>query len=80
MKNKNATMWWSLLKNGCGYMGCEIQWNLHNETEKVLLKHTQIWSFTWHSLYKIMFLLPVMKDHLSWETTKFSGGFIQVLL
>ena len=25
-----------------------------------------------------MFILPVMKDHLSWETTKFSGHFRQV--
>ena len=27
-----------------------------------------------------MFILPVVKDHLSWETTKFSGPFMQVLL
>ena len=27
-----------------------------------------------------MFILPVMKDHLSWETTKFRGHFIQVSL
>ena len=27
-----------------------------------------------------MLILPVMKDHLSWETTKFSGCFIQVSL
>ena len=33
-----------------------------------------------HSLYKIMFLLPVAKDHLSGEATKFSGRFVQVLL
>ena len=25
-----------------------------------------------------MAILPVMKDHLSWGTTKFSGPFIQV--
>ena len=25
-----------------------------------------------------MYILPVMKDHLSWETTTFSGRFIQV--
>ena len=31
-------------------------------------------------LYKIMFFFPVMKDHLSWETTKISGRFIQVPL
>ena len=30
-------------------------------------------SFASHSLYKIMFILPVVKDHLSWKTTKFSG-------
>ena len=27
-----------------------------------------------------MFILPVVRDHLSWETTKFSGRFIQVSL
>ena len=27
-----------------------------------------------------MFILPVMEDHLSWKTTKFSGHFIQVSL
>ena len=27
-----------------------------------------------------MFILPVMKDHLTWETTKFGGRFIQVSL
>ena len=27
-----------------------------------------------------MFILPVVKDHLSWETTKFGGCFIQVKL
>ena len=27
-----------------------------------------------------MFILPVMKDHLSWETKKSSGRFIQVSL
>ena len=27
-----------------------------------------------------MFILPVMKDHLSWEITKFSGRYIQVSL
>ena len=27
-----------------------------------------------------MFILPVVKDHLSWETTKLSGRFIHVLL
>ena len=27
---------------------------------------------------RYMFILPVMKDHLFWKTTKFSGGFIQV--
>ena len=37
-------------------------------------------SFAWHGLYKIMFFLPVVKDHLSWETTKFGGHFIQVSL
>ena len=26
-----------------------------------------------------MFILPVVRDHLSWETTKFSGRFMQVL-
>ena len=26
-------------------------------------------AFTWRDLYKVMFTLPVMKDHLSWETT-----------
>ena len=25
-----------------------------------------------------MFVDPAMKDHLSWETTKFSGRFMQV--
>ena len=28
-------------------------------------------SFTWHSLYEIMFNLPVTRDHLSLETTNF---------
>ena len=32
------------------------------------------------SLYKIMFIFPVVSDHLSWETTKFSGHLIQVSL
>ena len=27
-----------------------------------------------------MFILPVVKDHLSWETTKTIGRFIQVSL
>ena len=26
---------------------------------------------TWSNLYKIMFILPVTKDHMSWETTQF---------
>ena len=45
-----------------------------------LTKNTEISSFAWHGLYKIMFLLPVVRDHLSWETIKFSGRFIQVSL
>ena len=31
-------------------------------------------------LYKIMFILPVLNDHLSREATKFSGRFMHVLL
>ena len=31
------------------------------------------------SLYKIMFMVPVMKDHLSWETVTFNGHFLEVL-
>ena len=27
-----------------------------------------------------MFILPAVKDHLSWETTNFSGRFTQVSL
>ena len=49
-----------------------IHWNLY--------KDAQISSFACHSLYKIAFILPVMKDHLSWQTTTFSGRFIQVSL
>ena len=45
-----------------------------------LTKNTHISWFALHGLYKIMFILPVMKDHLSWETTKFSDPFIQVSL
>ena len=45
-----------------------------------LTKNTHISSLTWHYLYKIMFILPVMKDHLSWESTKLSGCFVQVSL
>ena len=37
-------------------------------------------SFIWQGLYQIMFILPVMRDHLSWETTKFGGHFVQVSL
>ena len=39
-----------------------IQWNLYNEPREVALK-TQILSFAWHSLYKIVFILPLMEDH-----------------
>ena len=35
---------------------------------EVLLKHIYFVIF-----YKIMAILPVMKDHPSWETTKFNG-------
>ena len=45
-----------------------------------LNKNTQISSFAQHSLYTMMFILPDVKDHLSWETTKFSGRFIQISL
>ena len=34
--------------------------------------------FTWQGLYKIKFIVPVMEDHLSWDTTHFSGCFIQL--
>ena len=43
-----------------------------------LTKNTWILLFSWHNIYKIMFNLPIVKDHLSWETTQFSGRFIQV--
>ena len=45
-----------------------LQWNLYNETKKV------------HCLYKIMFIIPAMRDHLSWETRICCGRFIQVSL
>ena len=45
-----------------------------------LTKNKQVSSFAWHSLYKIMFILSVVRDHLSWETTKFIRHFIQVSL
>ena len=45
-------------------------------------KNTKMSLVAWYGLYKSMFILPVMRDHLSWdwETTKFNGSFIQVSL
>ena len=56
-----------------------IQWNLYNKIREVLLK-----THKFHQLSGIVFtkscLFPVVKDHLSWKTTKFSGRFIQFSL
>ena len=58
---------------------CAIRWNLYNESGKVLLKAHKFhelpaWSLQNHDYS------PGMKDHLSWENTKFGGRFIQVSL
>ena len=47
------------------YVYMYIQWNLYYETGEVLLKNTHAFSFTSISLYKIMFIIAVMRDHLS---------------
>ena len=57
----------------------EVLWNLSNETGEVLLKHINVAINLARSL-QIMFILPALKDQLSWETTWFSGHFMQVLL
>ena len=58
-----------------------LQWNLHNETGKVLRKTHKLHhlSGTVFTL-NIMFILPVVRAQLSWETTKLNGDFIEVSL
>ena len=50
-----------------------LQWKLYNGAGEVS-------SFARNSLYKVMFTLIVVEDHLSWGTIKFGGRFIQFSL
>ena len=45
-----------------------VQWNLYKETGEVLPKNIHFVIYLTRVLKKIMFFLPVMKDHLPWET------------
>ena len=56
--------------------------NLFNKTREVLPNYQKHLSFIIciAHFYKIMFVLPVMKDCLFWETTQFSCCFIEVWL
>ena len=54
-----------------------MEWNLYNKTGEILL-NAYVSAIVWHSLYRIMFIIPVGRDHLSSDTTQFTGRFIQV--
>ena len=57
-----------------------IQWNLYDNTELILLKMHIFQHLTGTVFKKIMVILPIVREHLSWETTGFIGRFIQVSL
>ena len=51
-----------------------------NKTGDILLKTHKFQHLSGTVSTKALFILPVMRDHLSWETTKFRSCFLQVSL